>query len=183
MAIGGLTFTVEDKNTTRRLGVAISRFHDEIVQWGPLWDDVQRTLQRNERRQFASEGSQAGNPWAALSPDYARRKRLRWGNRKILQASGAMRKAMSNEGDPNALRIKTRDQFAYGTKGVGYASYHQTGTPNMPQRRVVDWPESLVRELAQDLRRHNNRVARRVGLRYEDTPGDVRGDLLPDEVT
>lgn len=168
-----------------RLAVAISTWETEISDFTELWDDVEVVLERNEEALFASQGASAGRPWEELTPAYAEQKREMFGEQPILVATGDMWHALTDSGSPFAVRAKTKDQFVFGTDVDGeYPSVHQDGAPDfgIPQRRPIDWPGSIELELAGALRIHSERAARRADLRYQSTPGDVSGPLMPEEV-
>lgn len=83
------------------------------------------------RRQFETEGEFAGNRWAALSPDYAARKAMTHPGKKILEATGDMRRAASNPRravTPTSLTLTIDDPKL---------AYHQEGGGNLPQRLLV----------------------------------------------
>lgn len=167
-----------------RLAVAITTFETEISDFTDLWDDVEIIMERNEEALFASQGASAGRPWDPLTEEYAKRKAEQFGNQPILVASGDLWHALTDSRSPFAVRAKTRDQFVFGTDlDEDYPSAHQDGyaAGGLPQRRPIDWPDEIELELAQALRAHTMRAARKSRLDYKDSAGDVTGPLMPGE--
>ena len=84
------------------------------------------------RRQYESEGEFAGGQrWAPLSPGYEAWKSKHYPGKGILQATGAMRQAVSNPTrtvTPISLTLSVESDVL---------GYHQTGTDRMPQRLLV----------------------------------------------
>jgi len=80
-----------------------------------------------------------------LNPQYARRKRLRYGNRPLLVASGTMR----NEIARNKHRIRVNDRFrARLTFNLNVSSVrataHDTGRGTVPRRR---WSQPTTKDM------------------------------------
>lgn len=124
------------------LKVALERAGDNVARpmrymAGPITGMLEKAL----RGRFASEGS--GGPvsgaWAPLSVSYAKRKAIAWPGRKKLAASGALRDALTQSTGRGALRESGDSSLGFGTKGIEYASYHQTGTRRMPARPPFDF--------------------------------------------
>jgi hypothetical protein len=182
----GFSLIVEDGGTIRRLGVAISTWKRGIRDWTPFFKDLERELRATEIKQFSSEGG-ISRKWDKLTPEYAEAKRRKFGNRKILVASGLLRNAMTKPSHPHALRVMTDDQFAYGSQGVEYARPHQNGymvrtkagARKVPARRPIDWDDGFSGRVAGLLRRHANRTARSAGLRTARSGPVIRGNVVP----
>jgi hypothetical protein len=91
---------------------------------------------------FDSEGRTGyiSGQWARLSKKYAEWKQRQVGNKPILVFSGKLRDALANNSSANALRYSDATRLEYGTRGVGYAQFHQTGTRTpMPARPPFDF--------------------------------------------
>lgn len=86
----------------------------------------QYMLQGSLMRNFAAEGRP--ERWAPLSPEYARRKAIRYPGAPILVATGAMRAGFTYTATPQTLKIDN---------AMFYWWFHQVGTTRMPQRVIV----------------------------------------------
>jgi hypothetical protein len=93
------------------------------------------------KSRFAAEG--VGGPvsgkWAALSKDYGAWKRANYPGRKILTLRGHLREGLTNDASLYAWRQNNDVQFSFGTRGIPYAEFHQTGTRKMPVRPPFDF--------------------------------------------
>ena len=98
-------------------------------------------------KQFDSEGSGARGSWAPLSEKYAAWKSTHYPGMPILQATGTMKDALTNSASPYAHREVSGNDFNFGTSGLDYASYHQTGTSRMPDRPPFDFSPDFERDL------------------------------------
>lgn len=113
----------------------------------PFWPIVSRMMIGWLRLQFESEGAfwSQGRRWTPLSPSYLARKRLLWGDRPILQASGQMRQAFSRPQrivGPSSLLLRFNDA---GPEHGPVAQYHQEGD-GVPRREIIgDQLPSLAR--------------------------------------
>jgi len=75
----------------RKLGITIS----EMQNLQPIFDGpIKEYLAEQMRKQFASEGSYGGAPWKATSPAYTRMKLRKYGHKRILELSGAMKRSI-----------------------------------------------------------------------------------------
>lgn len=87
---------------------------------------------------FSAEGSFEGRSrWAALSPAYARWKARHFPGKKILELNGRLKNSLVTKGGPDNVLEITPDTLVVGTT-VPYAIYHQTGTPKMPMRKIIE---------------------------------------------
>jgi phage gpG-like protein len=91
-------------------------------------------------KQFAAQGAgpQAGS-WAPLSVSYARWKEAHFPGKPTLVRTGKLADALADSGAPGARRDITGDSLTFGTVGLPYASFHQTGTGKMPERPPFDF--------------------------------------------
>lgn len=97
----------------------------------PFWPLVVPLVTAWWKLQFESEGAFGGEKWAALSPMYEQRKRMLYPGRKILEATGALRRAASSPSrsvTPTTLTLTIDDPKA---------EFHQQGTSRMPARPLV----------------------------------------------
>ncbi len=139
-----LTFQVVN---AKRVSLAFSGLAKLVRNWTPIWKLVINKAVKPWLSgggssgglafagQFPTEGDAgAHGHWAPLQPKYEAQKRKRWGDKPILQASGAMYDDLtgsSNQGVIQALSM------SYGSS-LPYAKFHQTGTSKMPARRIID---------------------------------------------
>lgn len=85
------------------------------------------------REQFESEG---GGQWAPLSPAYARRKRRLYGDRPILQATGAMMRSFTVPGAPHQIRQVGPSDAFFGSD-LERAKFHQNARGRR-RRKIID---------------------------------------------
>ncbi len=126
-----ITVTVDDE----RLSLALNKFGARISDLRPFWtDDFAPQFFDDIQRNFAAEGKYVGG-WRALSPEYAAWKLRKYGRKKILDRTGAMKESLRLGGRGNILNVfKLRAIFG---SLIHYLPYHQRGTSRMPQRKVL----------------------------------------------
>ncbi len=95
-------------------------------------------------KQFDAQGAgpQAGS-WAPLSVSYARWKEAHYPGQPTLVRTGKLADALADSGAPGARRDISGDSLTFGTSGLPYASFHQTGTGRMPARPPFDFGPDL----------------------------------------
>lgn len=124
--------TEDADRDVRRIALALTDLR-------PFWPMVSRLFIGWMRLQFDSEGAfwGVGQRWAPLSPAYAARKRILWGDRPILQASGQGKRAASSPKrtvGPRSLTLTIDDA---GPHHEAILQYHQAGGAGLPRRPVV----------------------------------------------
>ncbi|HEY1086486.1 MAG TPA: hypothetical protein VGE37_02285, partial [Archangium sp.] len=130
--------------TLTRLVTALERAGAEVADVGKhILPKVMKVLEDSAGAQFDAEGAgpQAGS-WAALSPKYASWKERFFPGRKLLVRTGVLADALAasdTEAVSQARRDISGNTLTYGTQGVEYASFHQTGTGRMPARPPFDF--------------------------------------------
>ena len=106
-------------------------------------------LQKAHLKNFATEGRASDSPWRPLDPEYATWKLERYGNQGILvgrRADGSdLRASLIFSNSRGSIRniITTAEgttSAEFGTD-LPYAKFHQTGTRDMPARKVVYVPQ------------------------------------------
>lgn len=132
----------KDGMTPVTLRTALDRTGDALrAPMRYIGPELSKALEKNLRTRFAREG--AGGPvsgaWAPLSADYAAWKKSHYPGRKKLVLRGKLRPALTSSASPHALRETTDNTLVFGTRGIEYASFHQTGTPRMPARPPFDF--------------------------------------------
>ena len=127
--------------TLTRLTTALERAGAEVANVGKhILPRLIPLFEGEVSKQFEGRGvgPQSGS-WAALSSKYAAWKERVTPGRPLLVLSGALGAALTESADTNAERTINGDSLTYGTKGVPYATFHQTGTGKMPARPVFDF--------------------------------------------
>lgn len=115
------------------------------------WKGVASEFRKVERELFASEGASGrSGKWKALKPKYAAQKRKRWGDKGILQASGAMFRSLTSEGGDHVFR-ESAQEMVIGTRDAK-AGYHYRGNRNLPQRKPIDPTPEQERQMLQPVR-------------------------------
>lgn len=133
-----------------QLNRTFQRWAEHAGDATPAWEEIYSQLIKIEQEQFATEGAAGGEAWAALAASTVAAK-ARMGLRpEILRATDEMYNSLTNEDDPNQLKIITPSMLAFGSL-MPYAKYHQSGTSHMPQRRPVDLTETHKRKIIKTL--------------------------------
>lgn len=133
------------------LATALERAAEQIDDFGryvfprliPLFEEA-------EREQFAAEGrGPLAGSWAALSVKYAKWKQAHFPGRPILERTGRLQAALTSSA-PGALRAVSKREFDFGTIGIRYASFHQTGTSRMVPRLPFDFGPEFEAKLEKE---------------------------------
>lgn len=138
-----------EPDALRRIGVAFERAGEDFARFGEfVFPKLAPLLEREMQGQFDAEGQgpDAGG-WAPLSSRYAAQKAKKFPGRPLLVRRGALRRALTRSGATNSRREYTATTFRFGTAGIPYASFHQTGTGRMPARPPIDLTEAFEKEL------------------------------------
>lgn len=126
--------------TLARFTTAMERAGAELADVGKhVLPKLLPVLEVETGKQFDAEGAgpQAGS-WAPLSVSYAKWKAAHFPGKPILERSGKLKAALTGPG-ANARRDVTGNELNFGTSGLPYASFHQTGTGKMPARPPFDF--------------------------------------------
>lgn len=113
----------------------------------PLFRRFRRTILNIIDDNFDTEGTASGEKWQELSEKYNIQKIKKYGmGKKILEASGSLRKSFTSKIDDKTLTIGTAKE---------YAAIHNFGMDekNMPQREFM-LKEFQVGDLSYDLITH-----------------------------
>lgn len=130
--------------TLTRLTTALERAGAESANVGKhILPRLVPVLEGETAKQFDAEGQGPAGAWASLSVPYATWKEANFPGRPILELSGALRAALTDGGASGARRDVSGDSLTFGTSGVPYASFHQTGTGRMPSRPPLDFGNGL----------------------------------------
>jgi phage gpG-like protein len=133
----------------QHLAVAFERAGAEVADLGKhVFPKLGPVFEAAVGEQFDAEGAgPVAGGWAGLSPSYAEWKNGHAPGAPLLVLSGQMRAALTSASSPQALRAWDSTSFSFGTRGVQYASFHQTGTGKMPARPPFDFGPEFEREV------------------------------------
>jgi phage gpG-like protein len=143
------SFEVQGKKEFDR---AFNRVEEHISDLRPLWPHVTRTMQDIMEEQFKSEGSKGrGGKWKDLSPAYEKWKSINYAGKPILQRSGRMFDSLTSKTGDTVL-IEEKQEYGFGTN-LFYASFHQSGTTNMPARELFSFTDESRTRLTKGIQR------------------------------
>jgi phage gpG-like protein len=157
VSVAGLTLEYRVGNVPagddmlQRMAVAFDRAGSELEDFGAhVFPKMVPVFEAELAKQFDAEGAGPNRgSWAALSPAYEEWKGRNYPGQPILVRTGALRDALTMSEGSHALRDFGRQTFNYGTSGLPYASFHQSGTARMPDRPPFD----LTVEFEMDIQR------------------------------
>ena len=102
----------------------------------PVWALVGTVVAENMVEQFASEGAHLnGSSWAPLSPPYKAWKAANGYRTEKLRRTDAMMLSLTSR--PMAVEHYSSHAATFGTDDEK-AAFHQYGTRNMPQRKIIN---------------------------------------------
>jgi len=136
--MAGMRFRFEVEGEVQ-IDRTLARFADNVGDASALWDALANRFARIEARQFKSEGAYGSGGWQALSPAYAAWKARAYPGKPILERTGDLKDSLTRR--PLGIEVLTPQSMTVGS-GIDYGRYHQSGGPNLPQRRPVELPES-----------------------------------------
>jgi len=140
----------EGEAVLERIRVAFERTGDELAQFDKhVFPKLTPVFEAEMAKQFDAQGDGPRGQWEPLSPAYADWKERAFPGNPILVLSGKMREGLTSSASPYAARAFSSDTFSFGTQGVEYASFHQLGTPKMPDRPPFDFSADFERDLAE----------------------------------
>lgn len=140
----------DDELALQRMQVAFEKTGEGFEQFGrTFFPKLTPVLEQEIGGQFTAEGRGPNRGgWAELSPAYAEQKAKRYPGAPKLVATGGMRAALTESNSPNALRVEgDANSFQFGTSGLDYASFHQTGEGRMPDRPPFDFTSAFESEV------------------------------------
>jgi len=124
--------------TLARFVTALERAGAELADVGKhILPKLLPVLEVETAKTFDAEGGASGS-WAPLSISYAKWKAANFPGKPILERTGKLRVALTGPGS-NARRDVSGNELTFGTIGLPYASFHQTGTGKMPARPEFDF--------------------------------------------
>jgi phage gpG-like protein len=108
-----ISFTFEG---VKEMDRAFNRIDAHVSDLRPVWPVVTKTIQRIESEQFKSEGAKGrSGKWKPLTRNYAVWKRKKYGDKPILERTGALMRSMTSTTDDTML-ISEPLEFGYGTR-------------------------------------------------------------------
>jgi len=140
---------VEEPQAMERLVAAFERGGQELRDFGTfLWPKLTPMLERHIAAQLDGQGTGSTGSFAPLSAKYAAWKSAHYPGAPILQATRAMYEGLTDEASPFAFRQSSGDSYDFGTRGVTYSSFHQSGTARMPARQPLDFGQDVETEMS-----------------------------------
>lgn len=141
--------TDSGEGALQRLSVAFERAGAEVENFGKwVFPKLTPVFEDAVSEQFDARGSgPMSGSWSPLSPVYSAWKEANYPGMPILELTGELRTALTTSGAPSAYREWSASEFAFGTAGLEYASFHQTGTARMPARPLFDFGPTFERGL------------------------------------
>lgn len=125
------------------------RFNQRASDIRPVGEALHADFLKIEELQFSTEGRYGSGGWHILALSTIRKKTFAGLDRRILHATLALRRSLTEEHGEGTIREIQTDGFRFGTR-IPYAQYHQRGTsvvirgdnmiPAMPRRRPVEFP-------------------------------------------
>lgn len=106
------------------------------------------------QKNFSTEGSTFKRKWEPLNPDYAKQKKRKFGNKKILEASGKMKNAFTSKLFSTRLEI---------TNNTEYFKYHQSSRSrkgNLPRRVMMAITNTQQAEIFRAFTKYINKITK-----------------------
>lgn len=155
----------EGEVSLQRFSVALERLGEDIADFGKhVFPRVIDLFEKTIDGQFQAQGrGPVVGPWAPLSPKYAAWKEANFPGLPILQRTGELKNALTKDGN-HALRDYSGVQLNFGTFGIEYASFHQTGTPRLSVRAMFDFDSEFEGQLTKQMQLGVIEAAREVEL-------------------
>lgn len=156
----GIRFTFETDPPIKNLGYELGRYANEIGDWSGLLKTFSPLYQRHMAEAFETEGAATGARWAAVDPEYARRKRASGHGSKIGVYSGALRSSQTGGGGFSAEIGKNKGSFGMSTssKALPYGRYFAEKRP------VIRISKRQVREYLDLTKQWTVAEARKAGI-------------------
>jgi phage gpG-like protein len=146
-----LEFTLEVLGETQ-IDRTFLRMSNNARTTEKLWKEILKTLKLIEQVQFLTQGAHGSGGWPELAESTlkakARKGQLPW----IERATEDLYNSLTGE-TADSLAETSEDWLRYGTH-IPYAIFQQTGTKNMPQRRLVQLTEVERVELTKMVQRY-----------------------------
>lgn len=150
----------------KEAAAAMRRIADHAIDAKPAADEILRDMRRMVSSQFSSDGSAEGTPWAPLKPATRKAKskshdpRIRANSDKVLEATGAMRRSLTDARRKAGASTATKDEVVLAS-ALKRAGIHHRGAPRRgiparplinPRRRDIQrWERILLRHITSHL--------------------------------
>jgi phage gpG-like protein len=109
-----------------RLHSGLSQVERGLTSLRSLWDRFAKEFYSEEKKLFAAA------PWKPLTPAYEKRKRAKYGDKPILQATGRLLGSLTEQGaEGNVHRVD--DQSAEFGSAVPYGVFHHESRPPLAE--------------------------------------------------
>lgn len=136
-----LSYYVGDRRddlVLHRLKAAFERAALDVARPGQfLFPKLIELMEAEVKGQFNQRGrGPIAGKWQPLSPAYAKWKRQRYPGKPILVRTGDLKAGLTDSSSPFAARDYNETELNYGTAGVPYASFHQTGASHRARSSV-----------------------------------------------
>ena len=153
----------------------IARFADGVADYRPIWPSIEEDFYLQVKDQFKTQGTEGGEAWQELNPEYAQWKEVHYPGMPILQRTGDLYNSLTSSTDPNAVLEEGRKSLTLGSR-VPYGIYHQSSEPrtsHLPRRPVIQLPEAFKRTVMHHIQTYLVQVASQSGFRQGLGPLDV----------
>lgn len=113
------------------------------------YEEITNEFYESMSNVFSAEGAfENRSKWADLSPAYQAWKQKRYPGRKILELTGTLLASIAVRGAFGNVTKVSPTEMVVGTS-IPYAIYHQTGTPRMPARKIIELTEDQKKRWVQ----------------------------------
>ncbi len=162
-----ISIDVDGAQTTIAAFEKVERGIIDLRQLG-TWDWVQSEYYKCVKEIMSSEGSAGkSGKYAPLTTAYAVAKQKKYGNKPILQATGAMYASATTAGN-GAIVDKQAQEMTLGTSDRK-AGFHQYGTSKMPARKILDFTPEHEKRILEPIGKKLRQLVDNAKLR------DIRG--------
>lgn len=128
-----------------RTNLTFSKMVERSKSFRPVFKWAQRELEQEWVKNFRSQGASSGQPWMPLDSEYARWKLANYGPLPSLVREGDLYKDVRFiSGPPSNVGMH---EAVFGIDAPS-AKFHQSGTRDMPARRLIFVPRFFAERLA-----------------------------------
>lgn len=124
------------------------RYADRAVAAKPAFESIADTLRGYEKRLFDTQGMSGGQRWDDIADSTRQRKAAAGLDPRVLHATLALRRSLTDKGDPEHEEIAADSFLLFGSK-VSYASIHQ----RRRKRRPIQFGENQKKYILKKLQR------------------------------
>ena len=119
----GMEVVIDRTSLDKAVGDLSARMRDPAR----LFDEIASYFNALERQIFNQEGAFRGSKWQENSPGYHAIKVREYGNKPIMELTGALRQSLTTKDGPGTVRDITADTLVVGTS-LHYAAKHHEGS-------------------------------------------------------